>query len=157
MWHGASWNFILWGLYFGIILVIEKHTILKIKDKIPAALLHFYAVAIVVMGFGIFYFDDFMRLRDFFSVAFGGGTEALSFADKNILFEKFWLFLAAILLAAPLRGGIARLSNRLLANHEVTRQGVSLAVRLSFSLIILLVSIALLVGATNNAFLYTRF
>lgn len=157
MWHGASWNFILWGLYFGIILVIEKHTILKIKDKIPAALLHFYAVAIVVMGFGIFYFDDFTRLRDFFSVAFGGGTEALSFADKNILFEKFWLFLAAILLAAPLRGGIARLSNRLLANHEVTRQGVSLAVRLSFSLIILLVSIALLVGATNNAFLYTRF
>ena len=157
MWHGASWNFILWGLYFGIILVIEKHTILKIKDKIPAALLHFYAVAIVVMGFGIFYFDDFTRLRDFFSVAFGGGTEAFSFADKNILFEKFWLFLAAILLAAPLRGGIARLSNRLLANHEVTRQGVSLAVRLSFSLIILLVSIALLVGATNNAFLYTRF
>lgn len=157
MWHGASWNFILWGLYFGIILVIEKHTILKIKDKIPAALLHFYAVAIVVMGFGIFYFDDFTRLRDFFSVAFGGGTEALSFADKNILFEKFWLFLAAILLAAPLRGGIARLSNRLLANHEVTRQGISLAVRLSFSLIILLVSIALLVGATNNAFLYTRF
>lgn len=96
-------------------------------------------------------------MRDFFSVAFGGGTEALSFADKNILFEKFWLFLAAILLAAPLRGGIARLSNRLLANHEVTRQGISLAVRLSFSLIILLVSIALLVGATNNAFLYTRF
>ena len=54
MWHGASWNFILWGVYFGIIVMIEKYTILKIYDKIPKIFLHLYSIFLFTLGWGIF-------------------------------------------------------------------------------------------------------
>ena len=62
MWHGASWNFIIWGVYFGIIVTLEKYTLLKIKRFIPSVLLHCYSMLLVIIGWGIFYFDDFGKM-----------------------------------------------------------------------------------------------
>ena len=74
MWHGASWNFIIWGVYFGLIVTIEKYTILRIRAYIPSPLLHLYSLVLVVIGWGIFYFDDSNRMVRFFEICFGQGA-----------------------------------------------------------------------------------
>lgn len=158
MWHGASWNFIIWGLYFGIILVVEKHTINKIKGYIPAPLLHVYALVIITVGWGIFYFDDFSRLGEFFRIAFGlEGRPATDFVSTNMIFEKFWLWLAALLLCMPVRRWIGSGARRLLGADGAVYAHLHLSARTIVSVAILIISVALLIGATNNAFLYTRF
>lgn len=72
MWHGASWNFILWGVYFGLIIMIEKHTLLR--WNVPRPFLHIYSILLILIGWGLFYFDDFGRLGQFFHAFFGLGA-----------------------------------------------------------------------------------
>lgn len=158
MWHGASWNFIIWGVYFGIILFVEKHTLLKIKGWVPAPLLNLYTIIIVTVGFGIFYFDDFGRLIDFFKVAFGTTDRPLSdFVSTNILFEKFWLWIAALVLCMPVRRYAGKLAIKVFNPEGKTYKSLHLVSRLAIAIVVLVVSVALLIGATNNTFLYTRF
>lgn len=158
MWHGASWNFIIWGLYFGIILVVEKHTILKIKDKVPSPLLHIYTMVIVTVGFGIFYFDDFGRLTDFFRVAFGIDSRPLTdFVSTNVLFSKFWLWIAALMLCMPLRDTAGKLARNVLNSDGFMYKTAHLTSRFAIAAMLLIISVTLLIGATNNTFLYTRF
>ena len=75
-WHGASWNFLLWGIYFGVILIFEKLFLLKVLEKIPKIVQHIYALALIVFGWVIFYFSDdvggFKALADFVPTLFSG-------------------------------------------------------------------------------------
>lgn len=156
-WHGASWNFIIWGLYFGIILVVEKHTVMKIRGYVPTPLLHVYTLLIVTFGFGIFYFDDFGRLAQFVKVAFGGTPHLTDFVSTNLIFEKFWLWCAALLLCMPVRRWVGKGARHLFSPDGTIHPVLHLSARAIIGLVLLAVSVALLVGATNNAFLYTRF
>lgn len=147
MWHGASWNFIIWGVYFGIIVAVEKFTILRVKDKIPSFLLHIYSILLVVIGWGIFYFDDFNSLGVFFKSFFGNTDLWTDFTVSSAIMNHFWLWVVAIIFCMPIRRGVeGRLGQKTL-----------LVSRLILSVLILILSAALLVGATNNAFIYTRF
>lgn len=158
MWHGASWNFIIWGLYFAVILVVEKHTLFRIRGRVPAPLLHLYAVVIVTVGFGIFYFDDLSRLTGFFRIAFGFSDHPLTdFVSANVIFEKFWLWIAAIVLCMPVRKYIGDKFSSSVDNNGLVYKTAHLTMRFAISVVLLVVSVALLIGATNNAFLYTRF
>ncbi len=156
MWHGASWNFILWGLYFGIILMIEKYTLLR--WRVPAVFMHIYSLVVVVIGWGIFYFVDMERMGQFFTIAMGGAHEAHSIITETAFMNNFWLWVAAVVFAMPVRKWCTTLWARLAGGEDSTiyNAGVT-ATRIVFSIAILIVSTALLVGATNNAFLYTRF
>ena len=62
LWHGASWNFILWGLYYGLFILIELLIGKKRMKKIPLFIRHIYNKIVIVVGFGIFYFEDFGQL-----------------------------------------------------------------------------------------------
>ena len=62
LWHGASWNFVLWGLYYFVFLAIEKLFLGKFLEKLPAVVGHAYALFIIVVGWVFFYFDDVSRL-----------------------------------------------------------------------------------------------
>ncbi|MDO4161118.1 MAG: MBOAT family O-acyltransferase [Prevotellaceae bacterium] len=157
MWHGASWNFILWGVYFGIIVMAEKYTILRIKDKIPAFLLHIYSLVLVIAGWGIFYFDDFNKMIEFFKSFTGNVSTLTDFVSMTAITDNFWLWVIAILFCMPLRSLVSRLFTYVLHEGSVLQKGVFLCARLSVSIVILVLSVALLVGATNNAFIYTRF
>ena len=159
MWHGASWNFIIWGVYFGIIVMTEKYTLLKVKDNIPSPLLHLYSLLLVVIGWGIFYFDDFGRMRVFFKSFFGGGKTFDSFVTHSAFLDHFWIWVAAIVFSMPLRKTV---SSFVLHRQEESSvpsvyNAMSLIVKTVFSVVMLVVCAALLVGATNNAFIYTRF
>ena len=157
MWHGASWNFILWGVYFGLIVMFEKYTVLRIADKVPRPFLHLYTILLFVMGWGIFYFDDFTRMQQFFAICFGGGKTLSDFTAETALMNNFWLWVVALVFCLPVYDGVTRLFDRLMPGETVAKHNVSLAVRIVMSVVLLTTSVALLVGATNNAFIYTRF
>ena len=157
MWHGASWNFLIWGVYFGFIVAVEKYTILRLKNRMFTPLLHLYSLILVVIGWGIFYFEDFSQMTVFFHSFFGLGETFTDFASQAAVMDKFWLFLFALVLCMPVRKLIADTTERILKNHSIMLNGAILVGRTVLSLAVLVLSVALLVGATNNAFLYTRF
>lgn len=157
MWHGASWNFIIWGLYFGLIIMVEKFTIIPRRDKIPRPLLHLYSMLIVVLGWGIFYFDDMGALSTFFRAIFGVSDYPTDFTVEGAIFDNFWLWITAILFCMPVRGWVSSVPERLMPGHMGTVRNITLVSRVAVAAVILVISVALLIGATNNAFLYTRF
>ena len=157
MWHGASWNFIIWGVYFGIIVTLEKYTLLKIKRFIPSVLLHCYSMLLVIIGWGIFYFDDFGKMTRFFEIGFGQAATLHDFTVESALLDNFWLWVVGIVFCLPVYDTVARLFHRVFRRQTTLKKNLVLLTRLSVSAVLLLVSVALLVGATNNAFIYTRF
>lgn len=158
LWHGASWNFVLWGMYFGFIVMLEKYTLLRFIHRVPRVLLHLYSLLLIVVGWGIFYFDDFTRLGQFFHTLVGGASELHSFITTGAVFDHFWLWIAAIVLSMPLRNGAQWLTTRALGGESSGAYAVVATLgRVALSVGILALSVALLVGATNNAFIYTRF
>ena len=158
MWHGASWNFILWGVYFGVILTLEKLLLKPVKDRIPAVLLHVYALVLVFFGWCIFYFDDMGQMGTCMRALFGmapsgdGGTVALT-----ALLNNFWLWVAALVFTMPVRRWVSTAAERCLGQTGALGAAVFTTSRIVVSVVLLVLSVALLVGATNNAFIYTRF
>lgn len=157
MWHGASWNFILWGLYFGLIVMIEKYTILKVKEHIPAFLLHLYSLLLIIVGWGIFYFEDFVQMHRFFRSFAGMEGELTNFVSEAALTDHFLLWVVALIFCMPLRGWAADTLAARLNERGTLYISLSLVAKILISAFLFVLSVALLVGATNNAFIYTRF
>ena len=157
MWHGASWNFIIWGVYFGLIVTLEKYTVLRIQRFIPAPLLHLYSMVLVVIGWGIFYFDDSTRMTAFFERAFALTGSLHDYVTITALTDNCWLWVTCVVFCMPLRSALADLLARWTREGGLVREGLTLTTRLALSVVLLVLSVALLVGATNNAFIYTRF
>lgn len=157
MWHGASWNFIIWGLYFGVIVMLEKYTLLRVHDRIPRIVLHAYSLLLVVTGWGIFYFDDFSSMQTFFKAFTGNGQSLTDFVSLAAITDNFWLWIVAVMFCMPLRHVASKFLGRMLGHGTAIHGSAVLCARVSISVVLLLLSVALLVGATNNAFIYTRF
>ena len=156
MWHGASWNFIIWGVYFGLIVMMEKYTLLRVHERIPAFVLHIYSMLLVIAGWGIFYFDNFDQMVVFFNAFFGNVASVYDFVDESALLDNFWLWVVALFFCLPVRTTISEWTDRLLGDSNV-KSVLVYSTRIVLSVAILILSTALLVGATNNAFIYTRF
>jgi len=152
LWHGASWNFVVWGLYFGTLLYIEKQFLLKRLEVAPALLRHSYALFFILIGWAIFYFTDFHRLFQFLKVLFFVGEHDLIGYDVSATMTEniFWLA-AALLLCLPVAPWIHASIERMLGKSS--RQVLQLAC----SVIFLGVSVILLVGQSYNPFIYFRF
>ncbi|MBR0500404.1 MAG: MBOAT family protein [Bacteroidales bacterium] len=153
MWHGASWNFIFWGLYFGIIVAIEKYTLFRTERRIPAFVLHLYSLILVVLGWGIFYFVDFGRMTAFFPILFGKAVSFSDFTVGSAFRSHFWLWVAAVICCLP----VGRWLHDLIGEKRFIGRSVLSVSKLAVAIALLAVSCALLVGATNNPFIYTRF
>ena len=156
MWHGASWNFIIWGVYFGLIVMMEKYTLLRVHERIPAFVLHIYSMLLVIAGWGIFYFDNFDQMVVFFNAFFGNVASVYDFVDESALLDNFWLWVVALFFCLPVRTTIGEWTDSLLGDSNV-KSVLVYSTRIVLSVAILVLSTALLVGATNNAFIYTRF
>ncbi len=151
MWHGASWNFILWGVYFGLIVALEKFTILR--WNVPAFVLHLYSLLLVILGWGIFYFVDFSRMTSFFQILFGQAAQFSDFTVGSALRSRFWLWIGAVVFCLPVGRWLQGLVGE---KHFLGRSILSLS-KMVIAIAVLSISVALLVGATNNPFIYTRF
>ena len=145
LWHGAYWNYVIWGLWFGLFLVIEKFTFLKWK-RFPSILTRIFSLVVVFLGWGIFYFEDFSKMKAFFKALFC--SQADFSLDSTVLLNNGWLLLVALLFCLPVNEFAAKIS---------APKWCTVTLKTIVSGLILIVSAALLVGATNNAFIYTRF
>lgn len=153
IWHGASWNFILWGLYYGLFVFLEMKIGKKRMKKIPVVIRHIYSKLIIIIGFGIFYFEDFSKLGEFFKTIFGfGGNGFIALQDKISVVNNMYLLIAAVICCFPLIAGIKKLCERSFA----LRSFASVAGTFICAALLLLSSI-MLVDATSNPFLYFRF
>lgn len=150
-WHGASWNFILWGLYFGIILILEKIIILKVLEKIPKIFSHIYAIVLILVSWVIFAFEDLVKVKDYFMTIFHmNGTSFVNNEAIYYLNNYFIIILIGIILSTPL---IKNILNRFEKKNTVTTNVLISVIYLS----IFLLSTASLVSDTYNPFLYFRF
>ncbi len=150
LWHGASWNFILWGLLFFVFLVMEKTFLLKALNKAPAFVGHVYTMTVVIFGWVLF---NFTNLREGLSWAGNMlGVGVYAFADKYV----FSLFLRNILLIAALTIGSTPLPKKLY--RKCVERGKSFRIVWTFlSALLLALCVASIVGSDFNPFLYYRF
>ena len=154
LWHGASWNFILWGAYYGILLMMEKAFLLRLLQKLPAFVGHCYALFTVLLGWAIFYVTDLGRLGTLLRTLFGLAGAPLKDLALTITIQNnlFWI-LAALLFCLPLSQWLRKRVERLPAQGQALSQVCSTVLNLG----ILFLSTALLVGQSYNPFLYFRY
>lgn len=155
LWHGASWNFILWGVFYGALLIVEKLGLLKVLEKIPSVFSHLYLLFLTLIGWTIFYTTDLGKLRGYFGVMFGLSDNALSDPQLSITFMNnlFWL-VAAVLFCMPITQLVKRWAQA--QRSEGVRAGISI-VNAIMNVMLLFVCTAMLVGDSYNPFLYFRF
>ena len=141
LWHGASWNFVLWGVFYGILLLLEKCLYGKYLEKLPRVFRHIYVMAAVIFGWTLFSFTDMAELGGFLRALFGanGFTEA---------WATYELRNAALLLTAGVLC-CTELPEKLLQKAEWTRPVLCGAA--------LVICTANLVNTSYNPFLYFRF
>lgn len=154
MWHGADWNFILWGLYYFVFLAIEKFIIPGLQ-RLPAVFGHIYTLIVVFFGWILFYFRDFTQaivvVKGLFCL---NGNSLASFEANNMLLNYCFFLIIAIIACTPLP--------RLLY-HKVcsstNRAAIAVGTVLEYALPVagLLLSISMLVGDSYNPFLYLQF
>lgn len=150
LWHGASWNFILWGVYYGIILMIEKVFLGRIIEKLPKVLQHIYALFFIIIGWVIFRVEDFSQMGIVLQKMFT--WQASGIIDNIVLnfdiFSSLPYILIGIIGSMPLLAGVG----------EKTKQTNSyLIVSNLWSFGIFMLSICFLLVATYNPFIYFRF
>lgn len=157
-WHGASWNFILWGLYFLVFLILEKVFLLKALQRAPRWLSYLYMVPVIVFGWALFYFTDFARLGIFLRRLFCLDGQAFVNLEGKLLWQQNCFFLVfAFLGSLPLW---PRLKMRLRGRQPelvFRAQPAYLAVSILQIVLLLLLSTAALAGDSYNPFLYFRF
>lgn len=88
LWHGANWNFVIWGLFFGVILALEANFLGKRLKKAPVFLQHFYSIALIMLGWVFFRITNIQNWGPFFTAlsGFNGWTSLITFRSLNILF-----------------------------------------------------------------------
>lgn len=158
LWHGATWNFVIWGVYFGALIMIEKVFLLNIlENKLPRFVSHIYLLFIAVYGWAIFYFTDFSQLISFTQLLFGGVQEANGWWSPQLTIALqencIWLIVACIA-CMPIYPKIANFMDSQVRNNNPILYAVYSNVVL---LSLLFLSICMLVGNTYSPFIYERF
>ena len=149
-WHGAGWNFILWGLYYFVILLLEKLFMLKALDKAPKLLRHIYSLLLIVIGWVIFACDDITVLLPYLGSMFGANG-ALGGMDL------YWLTTKAVLLVICAIAS-TELPKKLMASCTGSLgEKPAFAVKAVPALLLLGLSMVFLIGDSYNPFLYFRF
>lgn len=177
LWHGASWNFMLWGVYFGVIMMLEKLFVLRLLEKTHRSVRHLYALLLILVGWVLFVFEDLSQIGDYFMAMLGLGSGPLwDERTLYLLYTNALLLLVLVLASIPWQEAANRQSegsekavtpappakrHRFAALRSVRafilRKLNTPALQLVFDAVLLYLSIAYLVDATFNPFLYFRF
>lgn len=156
LWHGAAWNFILWGLYYGLILIMEKLFLGKIMEKLPRVLQHIYTMLLVILGWLLFRADSFGSAMTYLSAMFGGKTTP--FMNPQTIYylvENKFILIIAIIACLPI---IPKIKKRL---ENISTNWVKVFtidyLKPIFLVALFLLCIMYLTNSTFNPFIYFRF
>lgn len=154
-WHGASWNFVVWGLYNGAFILLER-LFKNAFEKLPSVVKHIYLLLVVDVGFVFFYFTDFEKALAYLKVMFGAGKTFIN-TDFSVTFMNYLYFIvAAILVCTPISQKLSRMASRLEASGE-GKTVIVTVLRNTGLLALLFVCTALLAGNSYSPFLYFQF
>jgi alginate O-acetyltransferase complex protein AlgI len=154
LWHGASWNYIFWGLFWGALILIERLFLKRFFDAIPRLFSHLYLLFAALLGWALFYFEDLTRLGHFFRILFGASGQPNHAPEFELVFMEnvYWLGLA-LLLCLPL----FPLTKQAIARGPQFAKPLIPYAAAVFSLGLLFIATAMLAGNSYNPFLYFRF
>ncbi|VHR16307.1 membrane bound O-acyl transferase MBOAT family protein [Clostridioides difficile] len=156
MWHGASWTFIIWGLYYGILISVEKAFLEKFLYKMPRIVRHIYLLLIVMIGWVFFRVDDLPAAIKFIGIMFGAGNYPVISDAFNVFIIEYWyIIVGAILLSTP----IVKVVKSLLIkkNKNTLNSTLYQVTNVVFIVSCMFIVIIMLSSSTYNPFLYFRF
>lgn len=148
LWHGAAYNFVLWGLYYGLLLILEKFVLKKFLDRLPSFVQHIYTLFIIIVGWGLFYFTDVGQLGEFMVDLFNFGNGICGDQAFNLIMSNLPMLIIAAVASTPLAA-------MLYTRFEHTR--FMWIPETLYCMGVLAVSTASLVNQSYNPFLYFRF
>lgn len=148
LWHGAAYNFVLWGLYYGLLLIFEKFVLKKFLDRLPSFVQHIYTLFIIIIGWGLFYFTDVGQLGEFMVDLFNFGNGICGNQAFNLIMSNLPMLIIAAVASTPL-------ATMLYTRFEHTR--FMWIPETLYCMGVLAVSTASLVNQSYNPFLYFRF
>ncbi len=152
-WHGAQWNFIIWGLYFAVFLVLEKYFLKPALDRLPAFVGHLYVIFTIIISFVIFNADSLGEVTKNLSGMFGLLEVPFSNAVTAYYLKSYGLtFIIAAIGATPL---VASITKKLISNKK--GQQMMNVLQPVVIVLLLLVITGYLVDGSFNPFLYFRF
>lgn len=148
LWHGAAYNFVLWGLYYGFLLILEKFVLKKFLDRLPSFVQHIYTLFIIIIGWGLFYFTDVGQLGEFMVDLFNFGNGICGDQAFNLIMSNMPMLIIAAVASTPLA--------TMLYTRFEHRRFMWIPETL-YCMGVLAVSTASLVNQSYNPFLYFRF
>lgn len=148
LWHGAAYNFVLWGLYYGLLLILEKFVLKKFLDRLPSFVQHIYTLFIIIIGWGLFYFTDVGQLGEFMVDLFNFGNGICGDQAFNLIMSNLPMLIIAAVASTPL-------ATMLYTRFEHIR--FMWIPETLYCMGVLAVSTASLVNQSYNPFLYFRF
>ncbi|MBO4411320.1 MAG: MBOAT family protein [Lachnospiraceae bacterium] len=159
-WHGASWNFILWGLYFFVFLMLERFFLGRIlqKNLVTRVIGHFYTLFVVFLGWVLFKFNDMGIVGEVVKGLFGGHAGASALTAGSALLNNLFLLIFSVIAVFPIG---KKLHEQLSRYAEITDRGwIRNGIRICTAVIpvlLLILSVLALVGDSYNPFLYFQF
>ena len=165
LWHGASWNFVLWGLFFAVFLLLEKVLLLKKLEKLPRAVTHLYTIVVVMISWVIFSIEEPGRIASYLKAMFGLGGGLADSQSLYLLTSNLVLFLIAAVGCThfPAKLGRFLIRDRERGRHaridesELGVTGGGLILQNLWTLALLVASTGFIIASTYNPFLYFRF
>lgn len=154
IWHGASWNYVLWGVYYGVLLLLEKFVFRRVLKVLPGPVQNLYTMFLVIIGWVLFKCEDLGFCLSYLRAMFGGFGQALVGAESMYLLTNYGVLLAVLVFACTQIP--AKAAGRVLGAFGKDAWA-ALLVRVLFYGGIFAASLAYLVDATYNPFLYFRF
>jgi alginate O-acetyltransferase complex protein AlgI len=150
LWHGAAWNFVLWGLYYGVLLVLEKFVWGRAVERLPRAFRHLYTLTLTLFGMVIVNANSLRHIGEYFAAMFGANGPMSGYLGgaARLILDHRAEFLFAILLATP----IAKL-----LGERLRQRPWGEALRLAGLMALFALGVISLVKSSYNPFIYFRF
>jgi alginate O-acetyltransferase complex protein AlgI len=159
VWHGASWNFILWGLYYGVLLVLEKFFLLKIKERLPGVVNVAITLLLVIIGWILFYYVDLSEGLHHLAVMFGITASPLTDVVTTYYLKHYLVFvIAGIVASVPWKAVFAGcMGAQTMEKYQRHIEAFATLFKPIVTTILFLASMSVLIGQSYNPFLYFRF
>ncbi|MBZ2174267.1 MBOAT family protein [Schnuerera sp. xch1] len=155
IWHGANWNFLIWGLYYGIFIIIEKLFLGELLNKLPRMLRHIYLLLIVTIGMVFFRAESISQAKGFIQALMGINTILYNNSILEYMHDLGYVVVLSILFATPI---IPKIKSIIETKNERILESNQVCCLHSVGLMsLMLVEVVMIINSTYNPFLYFRF